>query len=135
MKEIMGWNVCLDKHIRKIEPDLERIESMKEMAIARFRNAEKMDSVSLVVEAYYESIKELLVAFLLKNGMRSDNHQCLISYFLKENSNLENEVNLISRMSFYRNRLNYYGEKIPSSFYDDNKKEIKRIFSLIKEIL
>ncbi|MGC9309443.1 MAG: hypothetical protein ACP5D2_01985 [Candidatus Nanoarchaeia archaeon] len=90
--------------------------------------------VSLIFEDYYEIIKELLVAYLLKNGLRSKNHQCLISYFYKKTGR-EKEALLISQMNFFRNRLNYYGEDIPSNFYYDNKEEFKKVVDLLLELL
>ena len=55
----------------------------------------------------------------------------MISYFLKENPNLEKETQLISQMSFYRNRLNYYGEDVPIEFYEENKEEYEKIIKLL----
>ena len=46
------------------------------------------NNVSFIVEGYYEVIKEFLVALLLSNGLRSKNHQCMISYFLKTIHNM-----------------------------------------------
>ena len=102
----------------------------------RCNNTEiKSENVSFVVEDYYEVIKELLVAYLLKNGLKSGNHQCLISYFYKENPDYEKEACLISQMSFFRNRLNYYGEDVPMEFYEKNKDEFERLIKLILELI
>jgi hypothetical protein len=92
-------------------------------------------NISFIVEDYYEVIKELLVAYLLKNGLRSKNHQCLITYFYRENPDLEYEVNLISQLSYFRNRLGYYGERIPFGFYDKNKEEFENIIKLILKLI
>jgi len=139
MNEIMNWSECEKKFIRKVEPDHEQINSIVKRAFQRLNRAKNTeisdDNVSFVVEDYYEVIKELLVAYLLKNGSRSRNHQCLISYFYKENPDYETEAHLISQMSRFRNRLNYYGEAIPMSFYDKNKKEFNHIIKLIMKLI
>jgi len=139
MKDIMNWKECEEKFIRKVEIDNKRIESLLEKTDLRLKRARntKLDekTVSLIVEDYYEIIKELLVAFLLKNGLRSSNHQCLISYFYRKNPNYEKQAFLISQMSFFRNRLDYYGESIPLEFYNKNKEEFEKIIRIIKNLL
>ena len=135
----MDWKECEKEFIREVEIDEERIKSITEKAMQRLELIKGIEisekKVSFVIEGYYEVIKELLVAYLLKNGWRSKNHQCLISYFYKQNPDYEFEANLISQMSFYRNRLCYYGESVPLSFYDKNKKNILGIIELLKGVV
>ena len=135
----MDWNYCERQFIRKVEVDEERIKSIVEKSMQRLDRAQKtelnLNTVSFIVEDYYEVIKELLIAYLLKKGLRSKNHQCLISYFYKENPNHEKEAYLISQMSFFRNRLSYYGEDIPIEFYEKNKKEFKDIINLLRKLV
>lgn len=139
MIDIMSWGICEKGFIRKVEVDDSRVSSIVDKAMKRLKRARgtkiDLNNVSFVVEDYYEVIKELLVAYLLKNGMRPRNHQCLISYFYKENPDYETEANLILRMSFFRNRLNYYGESIPMEFYDKNKKEFELIIVLLGKLI
>lgn len=131
----MNWNVCERDFVRKVEIDNERIDSIVEMALIRLDEIKLFSNISLKVEGYYEVIKELLVGYLLKNGLRSKNHQCLISYFYKENPDYEKEAQLISQMSFFRNRLGYYGEKIPNEFFEENKEEFEKIIKLILALI
>jgi len=135
MIDLMNWKVCERDFIKMVEPDRERIDSIKKMAIKRFeklkRDKFKEDEISFLVEGYYEVIKELLVAYLLKEGMRSKNHQCLITYFYKTHPELENEVDLIGQMSFFRNRLGYYGEKVPEEFYNNRKGDFDKIVKIL----
>ena len=142
---IMDWEECKREFIRKIEIDEERTDSIKKMALKRLEMTKEIESskpisqenVSFIIEDYYEVIKELLIAYMLKNGMRSKNHQCLISYFYKENPEHEREVFLIAQMSFFRNRLDYYGEKVPLDFYTDNKDDfdMSRIVFYVNSLL
>src|SRR4030042_3474656 len=119
--DVMNWKECEKNFIRKVEIDKERINSIVKKALQREKRARETkvspETISFIVEDYYETIKELLTAYLLKNGLRSKNHQCLVSYFFKENPAYEKEAYLISQMSFFRNRLSYYGEDIPIGFY------------------
>lgn len=137
--DIMPWEQCKKEFIRKVEPDKERVNSIKTKALLRLERArrteKKPEMISLIFEDYYEVIKELLVAYMLKEGLRSSNHQCLISHFYKKNPEYETEAFLISQMSFFRNRLNYYGESVPIEFYDKNKEEFERIINLILDLI
>jgi len=131
---IMNWNLCEKEFIRIVKRDERRVKSIIDRALIRLKIVEGIkvseDSISFIVEGYYEVIKELLVAYLLSNGLRSKNHQCLISYFYKTTKK-EKETNLISQMSYFRNRLGYYGEIIPKKFYETNKREFKDIIKLL----
>ena len=139
MIDIMDWDLCKSRFIRIVEKDEEKIDAIIETANKRidFIKSNKVtnDNVSFIVEGYYEIIKELLVASLLKNGLKSSNHQCLISFFNKEYQDYEFEANLMSQMSYLRNRLNYYGEKIDFDFYYKNEKEFNKIITLLKRLI
>ena len=108
-----------------------------EYQLARIKNPSAIPIGRAAAIAYTQSplIKEFLTAYLLKNGMRSSNHQCLISYFLKKNPDCEREAVLIQQMSFFRNRLNYYGEDIPEEFYTENKEEFEKIVKLVLRLI
>ena len=136
---IMDWNKCEREFIRRVEPDPERAKSIIAKARQRLKRAQETpineESVSFVVEDYYEVIKELLVAYLLLAGLRSQNHQCLISYFAKQHSDHDQKTILMAQMSYFRNRLGYYGESIPLSFYEKNKKEFQEIIVFLEKLL
>jgi len=138
---LMNWNRCEKEFILKITPDQEKIESVIETAESRLKfikTAEtktENENVSFIVEGYYEAIKELLIALMLKDGLKSKNHQCIITYFYKKHPEYEFETNLISQMSYLRNRLEYYGEKIDITFYKKNKEEIKKLANMLIKII
>ncbi len=135
---IMNWDFCEREFIKIVSRDERRTKSIVDKALIRLKIIEKIeindDSVSFIVEGYYEVIKELLVAFLLRNGLRSKNHQCLISYFYKKTKK-EKEADLISQMSYFRNRLGYYGEDIPKKFYDIHKQDFNKIIKFLLGLL
>jgi len=139
MNDIMNWKECELTFIRRVEIDVARRDSIIEKAFMRLKRARETkineETVSFVVEDYYEVIKELLTAYLLNSGMRSKNHQCLISYFYKENPTFEREAYLIAHMSLFRNRLAYYGESIPLDFYHKNKKDFETIITIVTDLI
>lgn len=136
MTDIMDWKDCEEGFIRQAEADKEKIESVMETAEARLKFLKSLqadnDNVSFIVEGYYEVIKELLVALLLSKGLRSKNHQCLISYLYHNYPEYEAEAYLIAQMSYLRNRLDYYGESVDFAFYEKNKEEFDKIVELLK---
>ena len=139
MTDIINWKECEMHFIRKVSIDKEMIEAIMKRAFQRLNRVKStkiiLENISFIVEDYYEIVKELLVAYLLKKGLRSKNHQCLISFFYKQNPDYEKEAHLISQMSFFRNRLNYYGEVIPMKFYEKNKDEFEKIINLLKKLI
>lgn len=139
MNNLINWNECEKQFIKKVEIDPSRIKFLIRTSELRVKNIiEKKvtsENVSFIIEGFYEAIKELLSALLLKNGMRSKNHQCLISFFYKNYPEYEKEAYLIGRMSYLRNRLNYYGDLIEFEFYEKNKNEFEKIISLLKKLI
>lgn len=139
MIKLIEWEKCKKEFIRKVEIDKDKIESIIKTADKRLKFIEQVKSnpenISFIVENYYEIIKELLTALLLKQGLRSQNHQCLISYFYNQYSEYESEAHIISQMCFLRNRLEYYGELIEFEFYNKNKGEFKNIINLLNKLL
>ena len=141
MKELqfMGWNECKKEYIRNVDRDDEKIKSILSLIDKRLAFIASIvanqDNVSFVVENYYEIIKELLIALLLKRGLKSKNHQCLISYFYKNYPQYEDQAHVILQMSYFRNRLDYYGEAIDFNFYEKYKEDFMVIINTIKELI
>src|SRR3989339_968765 len=127
MRNFMDWSECEKNFIKEVEVDPDKVNSLIETAKSRveFIQATKVNkkNVSFVVEGYYEVIKELLVALLLSKGLKSKNHQCLITYFYLNYKKHESEAHLIYQLCYLRNRLDYYGDLIEMGFYEKNKQE------------
>lgn len=109
---MIGWEKCVaEKTIRKTEPDKERVRNMLKMVDIRQEFWDSMSAnldekySSLLVEGYYEIIKELLTAYLNLNGLESSNHECLIRYFQKQNHELEVEAQKMDELRQVRNRI------------------------------
>ena len=134
----MSWGLCEKCFIRIVEKDEWRIDTIVKMAKLRLDKINRCGSdeeVSFIVEDYYEVIKELLIAYMLRGGLRSKNHQCLISYFLRENPEFEREAQIVLQMSYFRNRMGYYGEMVPKSFFYSHEREFKDIVGLLLGLL
>lgn len=131
----MNWEECTSKHLREVSVDIEKIDSVVELAKERLDFVHSIPltqkNVSFLFDDYYEIIKELLVALLLKNGFRSSNHQCLFSFFARKYPDKEFEIVVIQQMNFLRNRLNYYGERVDDTYFKENYKSFEEIIQLL----
>lgn len=139
MKPIMNWKLCLKEHIKKIEPNKEKIKSIIKMCDIRLKMLNNADldneTASVIAADYYEIIKELLVALLIKNGLKSDNHECLISFFKEKFPNLDYETNIIHNLKNVRNRTTYDGVFVKKDYINSNKLEFEHIIKLLKKSL
>ncbi len=138
-KEIISWDICKKEYIRQISIDKDKINSILKMCDVRLRfiKRQKIDgeTASLVAEDYYEIIKELLTALLLKNGLKSDNHECLISYFKENYPNHEYETNKIYELKNIRNRITYDGIFVEKEYPIKNKLEFEYIINLLIKLI
>ncbi len=139
---MMEWEKCVaEKTIRKIEPDKERSRNMLKMIDIRHEfwdslcdNLDEKYS-SLLVEGYYEIIKELLIVYLNLNGMESSNHECLIRYFQKQNPELDVEAEKMDELRQVRNKIDYRGFFVRKEFFERNKLEYRHIIKLLKKMI
>lgn len=120
--------------LKKVEVDDPKVRSLVNMAKKRNDFIKSIivtkENVSFIFDGYYEVVKELLVAILLKDGWKSQNHQCLFTYFYK-NYGYDAEVNIIKLMSYLRNRLDYYGEAVEYDYFMKNYKSFDKIINLL----
>ncbi|MBI4983112.1 hypothetical protein HZC32_00505 [Candidatus Woesearchaeota archaeon] len=139
MTDLMLWEECTTKFVRKVQSDPARISSIVETANERWNFVRELKvtekNVSFIFEQHYEIIKELLVALMLKKGLRSGNHQYLFTFFNREYSQYEAEVNTITQMSLLRNRLDYYGEKVDYAYFKENYKSFEEIIRLLFKLV
>jgi uncharacterized protein (UPF0332 family) len=137
---MMQWDKCIaEKTIRETEPDKERVRNMLKMIEIRQKFWDSLTVVlddefsSLMVEGYYEIIKELLTAYLNLNGLESRNHECLIRYFEKENSDLNIEAEKIDELRQVRNKIDYRGFFVKKDFFERNQLEYQHIITLLQK--
>jgi len=138
-KEIMGWETCKKEHIHQVETDPAKIASIMKMALVRLEFLKKqkptVQEASILAENYYEIIKELLVALLLKNGLKSDNHECLIAFLKEKYPKYEYEISIVYELKNIRNRIAYDGLFIEKEYFDKNKLEFEHIIQLLNKLI
>jgi len=139
IKEIMDREICLKEHIKKVQVDKERINSILKMSDILLKVTKQIkrdeETISVIVANYYEIIKELLTALLLKNGMKSDNHECLISFFKNMFPEYEYEAKTIHQLKNVRNRVSYDGIFVKKEYIISNKLEFEHIIEILDGLL
>lgn len=135
----MDWKICKKEYIREVGIDKDKINSILKMSsvLLKFVKKQEIDNetASIIVKDYYEIIKELLTALLLKNRLKSDNHECLISYFKKNYPAYEYETNIIYELKNIRNRISYDGFFIEKSYLIKNKLEFEHIIEILIKLI
>ena len=91
---------------------------------------------SIVIEDYYEIIKESLTALMAIDGCKTLSHEVLISYlkrFYKEFS--EHEIIFMDEMRKLRNKINYDGFKVKPPYWEMNNGIILKIIEELDKIM
>ena len=139
MKEIMKWDLCKKDYIKKVDHDIDKMNSIIRMCKAREKlivKAEIDDETAPVIASdYYEIIKELLIVLLLKYKMKSSNHECLISFFKEKYPKYEYEAKLIHQLKNVRNRAMYDGVFVKKEYVLNNRLEFEHIIEILKEMI
>ncbi len=112
--------------IKEKSVDLELIKSLKlvaekglEFINSKSKNIPK-DSTdwTFVFRDYYESLRGLIEAYLLFDGIEADNHQCKNAYICFKHSELDLDWEFLEMIRLKRNAINYRGQLLK---YDDWK--------------
>ncbi|PIZ51740.1 hypothetical protein COY27_02610 [Candidatus Woesearchaeota archaeon CG_4_10_14_0_2_um_filter_33_13] len=137
--ELMNWEQCKEEFIREVHVDYDKVRSILKMCAVRLRVLEQIqlddETASIIAEDYYEIVKEYLTALMLTNGLKSSNHECLVSFFNQKYSDKDYEVKLLYELKKVRNRISYEGFFVDKSYVQRNKLEWQHIIELLdKEI-
>jgi len=128
-----------DEEVRRISPDKEIAKSIEEMIKVRLKALEvkdKKEFASLVVEDYYEIIKESITALMAVDGYKTLSHEVLVG-FLKNfyRQFTEEEIFLIDQLRILRNKIAYKGFFINYDYLKRNEPKIKPIILKLTKTL
>jgi len=92
-------------------------------------------NTSLIVEGYWEIIKQLTTGLLNLNGYKSYSQDCLIT-FLEEFYNFKRpQIELMDQLRRLRNDIDYRGEFLNQDYLERNEKSIKEIIEKLDSLL
>lgn len=135
---MIEWN---ENHedVRKISKDFELAKSLLKMIEEREKVVKQIDPTkftSIVVESYYEIVKEAISALMALDGFKTLSHEILVGYlkyFYKEFSDYE--ISFIDDLRKLRNNINYRGFFVKYDYLERNKETINKIIIKLKNIL
>jgi len=121
------YEICISSgNIREKLPDIELIKSMKQVAekgleFIKGKSKEILkDSTdwTFVFRDYYESLRALIEAYLLFDGIEAESHQCKNAFICVRHPELELDWEFLETARLKRNGINYRGQLLK---YDDWK--------------
>ena len=134
------YKLCISTgNVREKVIDIELIKSLKLVAEKGIEFIEKKskdipkDSTdwTFVFRDYYESLRGLIEAYLLFEGIEADKHQCKNAYICFKHKNLDLNWEFLETIRLKRNAINYKGQLLK---YDDWK-QFKLNFDLHISVL
>lgn len=135
---MIEWEEAKNQVIRTAI-DKEKAKSLYLMLKDRKEAIKFLDHIrftSIVVEDYYEIIKESLTALMALDGYKSLSHEVLISYLKKFYKEFpEGDIMFIDGMRKLRNKINYDGFKVKPQYWEINKENILKIVEKLDKIL
>jgi len=124
------------EEIREVMTDSEMAKSLLKMMEIREKSIKRLEVVPLIVESYYEVIKEGLTALMCLEGMKTVSHETLVIYLNKFYKEFDDyEINFIDELRKLRNKINYQGVFVGEDYLKRNELEIKNIINKLKKII
>ncbi len=125
--------------VNKIKPDKEMARSLLKMMGTRLSAVESLDEgrfASIIVEGYYEIVKEGITALMAIGGYKTLSHEVLIGYlkeFYKQFS--WQEIIFIDDLRRIRNKIVYKGFFVRKEYLERNEKQVKEIIKKLRRII
>jgi len=135
---MLGWDE-MSENVSRITPDKEKARGLLQVIVLREKNIGAMkgdEFTTLVVEGYYEIIKELITALMSVDGWKTVSHELLIGFlarFYKEVS--QAELHTIDQLRKTRNDISYRGVMISQDYLTRNKDAILKIIGKLKRVV
>ncbi|MFH0929503.1 MAG: hypothetical protein V1818_04095 [Candidatus Aenigmatarchaeota archaeon] len=126
------------EEVRKVRPDKEMARSILKMVKLRLEYLEHVDSdkyTSLLVEGYYEVVKESITALMAIRGYKTLSHEILVGYLKYYKEFSEFEVRFIDQTRILRNNITYKGFFVKKEYWKRNKATILSIVSKLVKVL
>jgi hypothetical protein len=131
----IDWKGCIGTmQAKTVTPDTELINYLVDSSSNRRKTAKMIPlnetTKESVISLMYDSLRELLEALSIKEGFKIYNHECYTQFLISvvKDEELAREFDSARLL---RNRLNYYGRKIP---LNDAKYRIISIDKLISKV-
>lgn len=131
------WDEHSDK-VSKISPDPEKARALMQVVGLREKDllTKNEEFVTLIIEGYYEIIKELITGIMAVDGYKTVSHELLVGYAARFCTELSTaQIYLIDQLRKTRNDIDYRGLMVPPEYLHRNKKVIGEVIQRLKKIL
>lgn len=129
LDSLVAKSVKPDENMMKslIKTSKNKLDSESQLEMSNITAASKLSLA-------YDSLRELLEAFAIKNGYKIYNHECYTA-FLKEVMKQSEKGDEFDDIRKIRNDVNYYGKDIDAEEAADTITRIKKLRSFINNLL
>lgn len=127
------------EQVSKIRSDMEKARSLMQVIALREKNIGMMNPeefTTLIVESYYDIIKELITAIMSIDGWKTISHELLIGYlaeFYKDFSPAE--IHTIDQLRKTRNDISYRGVTVRQEYLSRSRPFILQVINKLKQIV
>ncbi len=128
------------EEVRSIKPDMQMASAILRMIEVRMKALEELKNnpefVSLVVEDYYEILKEAITALMAIDGYKTLSHEVLIAYLKEFYPQFSGaEIGLADQLRQTRNKIAYKGFFVAPEFVERNDAKMRELVIKITNIL
>lgn len=134
---MLPWDETSDK-VSKIRPDSEKAKAllkMTELHEGRAQLTPLPTMATLLVEEYYEIVKELITAIMSCDGWKTTSHELLVGYLAQFYPEFNAaEIALIDQLRQMRNDIDYRGVMINPEYLERNQAAILDVITTLKDV-
>ena len=123
-------------NVSKITPDKEKAKALLQIVELRERDLKTKgeEFTTLIVEGYYEIVKELITALMSIDGYKTVSHELLVGYLAAHYKEFSTaEIIAIDQLRKTRNDIAYRGAMIKPEFLTRRKEDILKLIGKLKE--
>ncbi len=133
---MLDWDENSEK-VSKLSKDLEKAQSLLKLVELREQDlvAKREEFVTLIIEGYYEIIKELITAIMAIDGWKTVSHELLVGYLARfyHREFFSSEIQFIDQLRKIRNDIDYRGIMVNVGYLRRNKQPILDIITKLKQ--
>jgi uncharacterized protein (UPF0332 family) len=136
----LKWEDCLDYKVKKIKENPEQAKALLQLAKRRLESIKKRrkdEFPQLLIESYYEAIKELICALLAIHGYKSYSHECLV-LFMEEYYPIaldDFQIHFLDSMRKLRSDIQYRGRNVADDYLKRNSSVIEKIIEILLDLV
>ena len=136
----MKWEDCLEYKVKKVKANPEQAKALLQLAKRRLESLEKRSKdefPQLLIESYYEAIKELISALLSIYGYKSYSHECIITFLNEYYTDIldDFQIKFLDNMRKLRSDIQYRGRDIADDYLKRNNTTIEKIISILLDLV